>query len=416
MVDYDYDVCVIGGGAAGMTAAVRTRWVKAYKAVCCSTLIIEPSSLGGLAGWGATTLTGPGLRFEKGGLAARLARDVRRLKIPVLKGLVRRIEAGPPWILVTEAGDRVRCLSAVLACGFKRLTNEKDFLGRGIFVTYMGYEYLGKILDLAFAAPGDGPVVVVGGEKVRNLKRLLAPRSSGGAGTITVVDAGSGRAGGRRGRNELRGRVLGYEGRDRVEGVRISAGGKDRLIPCRAVVLDYNSYELEPCFEIDCVGLQRTRVGFIEVDRSMRAGPPGLFAAGDITGTFASAGKAVGEGIVAGLEAYRHCFRAKFGREAHLFAYKATDFVVPPGVREIPPLRLTMRPRLLAGRAETARRLEAAGLSPSEARSLTAGGEKGLMDGRYTFKEILREVGVSREALLNAMVRLIEEKAATVHV
>ncbi len=413
---YDYDVCVIGGGVAGMTAAVRTRWVKAYKAVCCSTLIIEPSILGGLAGWGSTTLTGPGIRFEKGGLAARLARDVRRLKIPVLKGLVRRIEAGPPWTLITESGDRVRCLSVILACGFKRLANEKDYLGRGIFVTYMGYEYLGEILDRAFAAPGQGPVVVVGGERVRNLRRILAPRSSRGAGTITIVDAGDGRAGRRRRRNELRGRVLGYEGGARVEGVRIVADGKARMIPCRAVVLDYNSYELEPCFEVHCDGLRRTREGFIEVDRSMRAGSPGLFAAGDITGTFAAAGKAIGEGIVAGLEAYRHCFRIKFGREAYLFAYGATDFVVPPGVREIPPLRLSMRPRLLTGRAEASRRLQAAGLAPPEARALTARGEKGLMDGRHTFKEILREVDVSREALLSALVHLIEEKAATVHV
>ena len=91
-MDYDYDVCVIGGGLAGMSAAIRTRWVKSYKALCCSTMIFEASNLGGLASWKSAVITGPSFKFIGKKLSEKLVKDVKRLNIPVEHSKVVRID------------------------------------------------------------------------------------------------------------------------------------------------------------------------------------------------------------------------------------------------------------------------------------------------------------------------------------
>jgi thioredoxin reductase (NADPH) len=46
--------------------------------------------------------------------------------------------------------------------------------------------------------------------------------------------------------------------------------------------------------------------GYLQVDRKMAAGTPGVFACGDITGNPLQAAKAIGEGCIAGLSAVEY--------------------------------------------------------------------------------------------------------------
>ena len=138
---YDVDVAIIGGGPAGMSAAVRCRWVKSYRSLPCSVAVFEPGTLGGLAGWRTCSITGPGYRYLGDGLIQRIATDFERYRIPVVSERVVSLHRGDGlFILETDAGTRVRALSVIVATGMRALANERHFLGRGLFVTYMGYE------------------------------------------------------------------------------------------------------------------------------------------------------------------------------------------------------------------------------------------------------------------------------------
>jgi hypothetical protein len=104
------------------------------------------------------------------------------------------------------------------------------------------------------------------------------------------------------------------------------------------MVIDFLSYELMPARSFRCDGLELDQNGFVVVDRRQHTNLPGLFAAGDVTGTPAAVATAIAEGVTAGFEAYRHVYRQKFLGEPSLFAYYGVDRELRPGVRELPSL------------------------------------------------------------------------------
>ena len=85
-------------------------------------------------------------------------------------------------------------------------------------------------------------------------------------------------------------------GTEHVEGVRLT----DQTIPCEGVFILRASIAPDTLLP----GLA-TENGFVTVDRQMATNLPGVFAAGDITGTPLQVAKAVGEGLTAALSAAR---------------------------------------------------------------------------------------------------------------
>ncbi|MGC4070420.1 MAG: FAD-dependent oxidoreductase [Polyangiaceae bacterium] len=103
--------------------------------------------------------------------------------------------------------------------------------------------------------------------------------------------------------------------------IRRPSGELECLENVDLLVMDFLSLEARPSRTVVAAGLELDERGFIVVDRCGRTSIPGLFAAGDATGMPACVAKAIGEGVVAGFEAYRWVYRDKFAAEPQLFAY-----------------------------------------------------------------------------------------------
>jgi hypothetical protein len=297
-------------------------------------------------------------------------------------------------------GKVFRTLTVIIATGIKLLVNEKDYLGKGLEVTSMGYEFVASHLKKLLSKRWEPGLVVVGSPKLQNLIPLIRELNTAGYPVTFVIEEEGEESG-----DILRGWVEGYWGEGCVQGVRIQTPQGRRDIPCGAVLLDFNSYELDPTSKIT-VGDEWPGSPFIQVDHDMQTLIPGVMAAGDVTaGGYNSFSKAVSQGMNAGLSAYRYVYHRKFGSDPPLFAYRPTDFFLYPNFQELPSLDEGLRPRAL-GKEE-------------EIKAILGDRWDWLsdrLDGRSSIQEIAIEKGIPLEALKEVLKQLVEQKLITFHV
>ncbi len=323
---YDVDVAVIGAGPAGLSAAIRLGWIKGFEAIPVSVLLIDPEPPGGLAAIGGCVLTGPHWACDAAGIVGPLVADIETLNIQQVQARAIAIEsAGNLKRVRLDNGETILALAVIIATGFRVLHGEANYFNRQLFITYKGYSYFPALISQAAKAANKRGLVVVGNHKTVDLIPLFAPHVEA-AGKITLllqppcstVELVSGV-------ELIWGCSSAYLGESTVEGVRYRPNGQeaDEQIDCGAIFIDYHAFEQMP--ELWPVGQSvRYSSGFIEVDAHMVTPEAGLFAAGDVTGRYASTSMAIGDGICAAFSAYRYVFQIKFKREPSLFAYAAS--------------------------------------------------------------------------------------------
>jgi thioredoxin reductase (NADPH) len=128
----DYDVIIIGGGPAGLTAAMYTGRSK------CRTLVIEKMACGGqiiITDWVDNFPT-----YEEGiggfELGRKLEAQARKFGAEILMDIVESISDGPEWKVVRTSDAEYRARSVIIATGAipRKLDvpGETGFTGRGV--------------------------------------------------------------------------------------------------------------------------------------------------------------------------------------------------------------------------------------------------------------------------------------------
>ncbi len=294
-----YEVAIVGGGPAGLAAALYA----AREGL--SAVVIDKSALGGQAGTTQRIENYPGFPDGVGGaeLMDRFVAQARRFGVELLSAVdVLRIDTEEPNYVVRLGTGQEICAQAVLiATGsrYRRLNvpGEEELVGAGVH----------------FCAACDGPfykgaeeLLVIGGGNSALEEGLFLSQF---AERIRLVTHGASLRASQILQDEVRNHprftvhlntdIVALKGRSRLREVvardRLT-GEERRWHPAGAFVfigLDPNTDFLRGSVELD-------RWGFVVTDAGYQTSLPGVFAAGDVRqGSTKQLGSAVGEGISA---------------------------------------------------------------------------------------------------------------------
>ena len=299
--DLDCDVLIIGGGCAGLTAAVYTARAR------LKTILLDKLQPGGQLATTDEVENYPGFPEPIGGaeLMDRFAQQAQRFECDIRSAQVQTILADDPVVRVvrTDAGD-LRCKAVIVASGADPKTlgvpGEDRLRGRGV----------------SYCATCDGPffrdkdIAVVGGGNTAVDEGMYLTRF---ARSVTLIHR----------RDSLRAEKIYQErafkndkmkflwdsvctevvGQERVEGLKLKnlkTGEHSELAVAGCFVLvgtKPNTEFLEGVCDLD-------DVGFVVVNNRKETSVPGIFAAGDCEdGLWRQAVTAAGYGCVAALAA-----------------------------------------------------------------------------------------------------------------
>jgi thioredoxin reductase (NADPH) len=272
------DIAVIGGGPAGLSAAINARQRNR------SVLVLSNPHKVGWLNRAERVDNYPGLHGSSGAaLLETMRKQALDMGAEFRDGLVRQVlSMGDDSFALALSNDYIEARRVILATGARQpalLPGEETLLGRGVSycATCDGMLFRGKRIGVLGASDGAA-------EEANYLAGLAGE----------VLYFGKAAAGLDPRITHLSGKITAVLGDERVTGVAVG----DQTFPLDGLFILRDAMALNTLLP----GLAYDGP-FIRVNRQMRTNLSGVFAAGDCTGQPLQVAKAVGEGCVAGLGA-----------------------------------------------------------------------------------------------------------------
>jgi len=289
-----YDVIIIGGGPAGLTASIYT------SRAGLKTLLLERGRLGGRALEAHLVENFPG--FPEGisgsALMAKFVEQAKRFGAEVREGeaVVSVMLEGEEKVVMTRTNTYTG-LAVVIATGIERkklnIPGEEKFRGMGVSLcaTCDGPLFRGREV----AVVGSGEEAVEDAVYLADLckKVYLIPMDD--AVPLHHLEGTSVEV-----LNDIE--IKGIEGDNIVKALRIAEGGEQRLIPLNGVFIVLDSV----AEMAKIAGVEVDEKGSIIVDRMKKTNIEGVFAAGDCTGIGMQIVTSAGDGTLAAISATRY--------------------------------------------------------------------------------------------------------------
>lgn len=320
----DYDIIVVGGGPAGLSAAVRAAWLAApaadYKA---SILVLEGSDQpGGLSLWQPLVINSPGIFFTK--------RELNHLlKSCEGFGVEIRLE---PVVALKPRGDNdgfdvatttghYRSAAVVVATGCRRAyPGESRLFHRNRVLWFSSNAELRHLVTQLDADETIRTICLCGAHGVAATRRFIGSTNTLRIRTYAEPPYPPGLLS-----EAEKGRLvhLGIDARETCLSLRFERpdGHVDELA-ADVLLLDFNSYEATATStRFLAESIRKLPDAFLDPDRSMSTDTPGLFSAGDVNGGPFCVAKALSEGTIAGFSAYEYVCIRHTGARPNLFPF-----------------------------------------------------------------------------------------------
>ena len=302
------DVLIIGGGPAGLTAAIYTSWLG------LKTVVLEAGVVGGRA-WLAPKIENfPGFEFGVKGseLAEKMRLQALRFQAEIAEGEeVVALELKGEFKRVISRKQSYEASAVIIATGTQRrkllVAGETDFVGRGVsFCVTCDGPFFRKAtvavvgngeeaaIDALFMSDLASQVLLVSEQQQLNFEGALMDRLRSRA-NIEVIMGQVVRIVGEQVVKSVR--ILEFDSKREVEravkGVFVSLGG----VPMTSIVKN--------------AGVATDPSGCLTVDRQQKTNVEGVFAAGDCTCGGMQVVTAAGEGAMAAMRASAYVRKAK---------------------------------------------------------------------------------------------------------
>lgn len=295
----EYDVIIIGGGPAGLTAALYA--LRGNLKV----LMFEGNLIGGQASQGWDIENYPG--FEKIGgveLSLKMHAQVEKLGLETVYERVEDIDFQNKKIMASDGEYTAKCIVLCNGVSPRRLAieGEREFIGRG--VSYCGVcdgaLYKGK--EVVVVGRGNSAI-----EEVLNLVNVAGhltlinkdDRIKCDAKLLDAYRKNSDRI------TEIQfAKINKIKGTNKVEALEIENPDGVRDIKCDGLFISIGRI---PDTEILDGQIELDKNGYIITDEEMQTNVKGVFAAGDVRKkTVKQVATAVGDGCIAGISAIRY--------------------------------------------------------------------------------------------------------------